>query len=426
MLPPNETIQQIENFLYRARPKQDGGCVAAILSACNVIIVMKIVRFIRNIAILASSCLALSGIACSQQPSTPVTKPGVQLIQMKTPDANVLSSRKGSYSFKVPAGDWTDTGVTVTLGDQLNFTATGTITVSDGHTSTPDGNPRGWKDLIRQFPLNSANSAALIGRITNGDASVPFLIGTSKQIDVTTTGKLYLSVNLSSDLTGDGSYSVTIKLSKAQASAAPAAPINLAASLSPDLFANIPRRVQDQQGNSGDMVNFALIGTQDQVQKAFAAAGWTSVDKTTQDAILHGLLATLSHEAYTQMPMSILYLFGRPQDLSFARADPIAVAAIRHHLRVWKSSETVDGKPLWVGSATHDSGFEKDQRNGNVTHHIDPNIDEERDFIEQSFAAAGVISGAAYVTPSNPLKEALTATGGSFHSDGRIVVMALR
>jgi len=162
------------------------------------------------------------------------------------------------------------------------------------------------------------------------------------------------------------------------------------------------------------------------VQKAFTAAGWTAVDKSTQDAVVHGLLATLSHEAYTEMPMSILYLFGRPQDFSYARADPLAVAAIRHHLRVWKSTETVAGQPLWVGSATHDNGFEKDQRNGSVTHHIDPNIDVERDFIEQSFADAGAISGAAYVTPANPLTTALTATGGSFHSDGRIVVMALR
>jgi hypothetical protein len=346
---------------------------------------------------------------------------------MKAPDASVLSSRKGSYSFKVSAGDWTDTGVTVTLGDQLDFTATGTVTISDGHSATPDGNARGWKDLIRQFPLNSANSGALIGRISNGNASVPFLIGASRRIDVTTSGKLYLNANLSSDLTGDGSYSVTVKLSKAPATAAsPAAAVNLGSSLSPALFANIPRRVQDQQGNPGDMVNFAIIGTQDQVQKAFTAAGWTAVDKSTQDAVVHGLLATLSHEAYTEMPMSILYLFGRPQDFSYARADPLAVAAIRHHLRVWKSTETVAGQPLWVGSATHDNGFEKDQRNGSVTHHIDPNIDVERDFIEQSFADAGAISGAAYVTPANPLTTALTATGGSFHSDGRIVVMALR
>lgn len=385
-------------------------------------------RFARNLLIFTNSCFVMTGIACSQQPAgtASTVSPAVQIIAMKTPDAAVLSSRKGSYSFKIPADDWVDTGVVVTLGDRLEFTASGTMTLADGHSVTPDGNARGWKDLIRQFPLNSANSGALIGRISNQDATVPFLIGASKQIDVTTSGKLYLRANLSEDLSGEGSYSVRMKLVKSPASSTTAAAINLGSVLSPELFANIPRRVQDQQGNPGDMVNFAIIGTQEQVQKAFTAAGWTTVDKTTQDAIVHGLLATLSHEAYTEMPMSILYLFGRPQDLSFARADPLAVAAIRHHLRVWKSTETVDGRQLWVGSATHDNGFEKDQRNGNVTHHIDPNIDAERDFIEQSFAAAGVLAGAAYVTPSHPLKTALTATGGSFHSDGRIVVMLLR
>ena len=81
---------------------------------------------------------------------------------------------------------------------------------------------------------------------------------------------------------------------------------------------------------------------------------------------------------------------------------PLEVAAIRHHLRVWKTTETVGGEPFWVGSATHDNGFEKDQRNGGITHHIDANVDQERDFLEQSFAGAGVLAGAAYVMPSEP------------------------
>ena len=141
---------------------------------------------------------------------------------------------------------------------------------------------------------------------------------------------------------------------------------------------------------------------------------------------MHGLIETLQHKAYLEVPMSTLYLFGRPQDLSYARADPIMVAAERHHLRVWKSSETVNGKPLWVGSSTHDIGFEKDQRDNGVTHKIDPEIDKERDFLEQSFAAAGNLQTAAYVTPSDPLTTAKTATGGSFQSDGRIVVLILK
>jgi hypothetical protein len=150
------------------------------------------------------------------------------------------------------------------------------------------------------------------------------------------------------------------------------------------------------------------------------------VDKSVEDAVVHGILSTLSHEAYTEMPMSTLFLFGRPQDLSFARGDPLKIAAERHHLRVWQTESAVGGVPLWVGSATHDIGFETDQRNGNVTHRIDPKVDGERDFLLQSFDAAGVFSSAAYVTPAEPVREAKTATGGEFSSDGRIAVMRLK
>jgi hypothetical protein len=372
-------------------------------------------------------CLLILGTRMlAQAPAVSTTPhPAVEVIKATTPDASQLKARKGSYSFKIEGGDWTDTGVTVTPADHLNFTATGNLALADGRSAPPDGLTRGWKDLIRTYPLNSANSGALIGRIGNEAAAVPFLIGASKDMDVSATGNLYLRLNLSSDLSGTGDVEVKMKLSNQPTQKTVSAP-DLAKLLSPQLFADVPRRVGDLQGNPGDMVNYALIGTQDQVTRAFAAAGWVQVDKTTQDAVVHGLISTLSHAAYTEMPMSTLYLFGRSQDLSYARADPLAVAAIRHHLRVWKTTETVGGEPLWVGSATHDNGFEKDQRNGGVTHHIDANVDQERDFLEQSFSGAGVIAGAAYVMPANPLTTAKTATGGSFESDGRIVVMDLK
>ncbi len=374
---------------------------------------------------LLACLLILSSPLLAQAPAAATTHPPVEAIQSTTVDASVLKARKGSYSFKLDSGDWTDTGVPVAPGDHLNFTATGNLTLADGRSAPPDGLTRGWKDLIRIYPLNSANSGAVIGRIGNEAAAVPFLIGASKDMDVSATGHLYLRLNLTSDLSGSGTIAVNMKLSNQPTQKTVSAP-DLVHLLSPQLFADIPRRVGDLQGNPGDMVNYALIGTQDQVTKAFAAAGWVQVDKTTQDAVVHGLISTLSHAAYTEMPMSTLYLFGRSQDLSFARGDPLAVAAIRHHLRVWKTTETVGGQPFWVGSATHDNGFEKDQRNGGVTHHIDANIDQERDFLEQSFAGAGVLAGAAYVMPANPLTTAKTATGGTFQSDGRIVVMDLK
>src|SRR5215469_9805504 len=408
------------------------------------------------LSMLVLACAASRGVAQTNgqvPPAPPVTTPVVApvtspvvtpavgpkveaIVSMRdkgVKSATAVPAHKQSYEFKVKDDDWMDTGVVLGAGELANFTVTGSIEMADGRKATADGVDRGWKDLIRQFPLNQAKVGALIGRVSDMGASVPFSIGASGQVPMPTTGKLYLRANTSSDLTFTGSYTVKIKFApapKATAKSTPAAPAAAINTLiSPDAFNDIPRRVSDSttaEANPGDMVNFALVGTKEQVEAAYKAAGWVAVDKSVQDAIVNGLLKTLNKEAYTEMPMSTLFLFGRAQDMSFARADPFLVAAERHHLRVWQTDKTIDGRPLWVGSATHDIGFENDQRNGKVTHKIDPDIDKERSYLLDSFDAAGVYSSAAYVTPTDPLVEARTATGGSFHSDGRIVVMALK
>lgn len=109
-----------------------------------------------------------------------------------------------------------------------------------------------------------------------------------------------------------------------------------------------------------------------------------------------------------------------------ARAEPISVVQTRHHLRIWKAPFQIGGQDVWVGAATHDLGFEKDQRNGDVTHHIDPNVDDERDFVKASLTDGGGVAASTYALPKDPIKEAKTATGGSFHSEGKLVVMQLR
>jgi hypothetical protein len=197
------------------------------------------------------------------------------------------------------------------------------------------------------------------------------------------------------------------------------------ASIPADVFDKIPRRIADKDGNAGDMVNFLILGSEEQMKQAFQSAGWVQVDRSVKEAALHGLLSSLSKEAYTNMPMSELFLFGRGQDYGFAHAEPIAVVASRHHLRIWKAPFTVDGQTLWVGAATHDIGFDRDQRTGGITHKIDPEIDTERTYVEQTVSQTGLFDSVSYAKPPNPLTEAKTATGGSFHSDGRVLLLIL-
>ncbi|MBW8747968.1 MAG: LssY C-terminal domain-containing protein [Acidobacteria bacterium] len=374
--------------------------------------------------------LVLSTVVLAQQQEAPqqrvIAIPSMRAKQGVQP----LPQRKSSYSFTLPSTTWLDTGVTVAAGERLKLSAKGSFQLADGRKSGPAGVDRGWRDLLASFPVNAAPVGSLIGRVSDAGASIPFPIGEDDTVTAPTTGHLYLGVNLPESISASGSFTVKLELPKPVAvepKALAAAPMqDLTSMISPDTFAEVPRRVSDQQGNFGDMVNFALIGTRGQVEQAFKSAGWVKVDQTVDAAIVHGIMSTLSHEAYLEMPMSELYLFGRPQDLSYSRAEAISVVAVRHHLRVWNSGKTINGVPLWVGSATHDNGFEKDQRNGQVTHHIDPDIDIERKFILDSFDAADVFSSAAYVLPDDPFSSGKTATGGEFHSDGRILVMMLK
>ena len=69
-----------------------------------------------------------------------------------------------------------------------------------------------------------------------------------------------------------------------------------------------------------------------------------------------------------------------------------------------------------VGAGTHDIGFEKDQRNGKITHKIDPEVDGEREYIGQSLKETGQVASLDYLTPANPVKEAKTAHGAGFRA----------
>jgi len=188
----------------------------------------------------------------------------------------------------------------------------------------------------------------------------------------------------------------------------------------------LPRRVESKSGAPGDMVNLLVVGSKEQVADAFQAAGWIQPDKTTQDAIVHAIQETMAHKAYAEMPISQLYLFGRPQDFGFVDGMPIQVVAERNHFRVWRTPWLdSQGHTVWAGAGTHDVGIEKDQ-SGTLTHRIDPNIDTERDYILQTLEDAGKVATTEYLTPADPVRQAVTATGDAYHSDGRILVIYLK
>jgi LssY C-terminus len=188
----------------------------------------------------------------------------------------------------------------------------------------------------------------------------------------------------------------------------------------------LPRRVDDRFQNPGDMVNFVIVGSQKNLQAALDAANWHVADTTKKRAVLDALLETYEDKDYLQLPMSTLYLFGRPQDFGYEMAEPIAMVADRHHFRIWKAPFTWKGLEVWAGAGTHDIGFAKDKRNGRITHKIDPLVDGERDNIGSSLQKTDKVTSLTYYLPSNPVQAAKNATGAEYQSDGRLLVIILQ
>jgi hypothetical protein len=317
---------------------------------------------------------------------------------------------QGSYVVKVHV---TPQGGTQTQSSSAEPAAAGSLVGSSakssstapGSTSTTPGGEKEVKDI--KGALTTAAQTWLSGQFGKG---------------VPGSGQPPSSAATSGDATGASGSSATTT------AALPALKLSnspLDAQLREHID-SLPRRVNDQFQHQGDMVNFVIVGSLQKLQDALTAADWHVADIDVKQSVLKAALETYEKKAYLSMPMSQLYLFGRVQDYGYEQAEPYAVVASRHHFRIWKAPFQWNGQDVWAGAGTHDIGFEKDQRNGSVTHKIDPAVDGERDNIGGTLQKTDKVKSLTYYLPPDPVQDARNATGGGYHSDGRIIVIQLQ
>jgi LssY C-terminus len=185
---------------------------------------------------------------------------------------------------------------------------------------------------------------------------------------------------------------------------------------------NLAPRVLDGEGRERDMVNLVFIAQDNDLQAAFKRAGWVKTDAWKLVMAWH-LLTKRTHDA--TLPMARFYMYGRVQDYSYALPEPGAIVSRRHHLRIWKTDDTVDGTPIWAGAATHDVAIEYGKRGRLINHTIDPNVDDERDFIGTNLTDATLVRHEEYLHGVSPVSEVQTLSGADYHSDGRILLLDL-
>ena len=97
----------------------------------------------------------------------------------------------------------------------------------------------------------------------------------------------------------------------------------------------------------------------------------------------------------------------------------------RNHLRLWLSPMRCEGKPVWVGQISRDIGVRFTSRTI-MTHKIDPDVDETRDFIiqdlwySQGLAKFGYAKGVGAASISAPQSN---LTGDPYFTDGLRAVL---
>ncbi len=183
------------------------------------------------------------------------------------------------------------------------------------------------------------------------------------------------------------------------------------------------RTIAERPALPSDLTNLIFIGSGASVDAAFRSAGWTPAAKLTTESILETTRAIIESRGYQEAPVSTLLLDGRLPDLVFQKMNN--TFAKRHHLRIWRARENVDGREVWIGAASHDIGmaFASDERT--FYHTIHPEIDRERKKVMDDLMLTGQAEMLGLADRPSAPRETTNATGDRIVTDGRVAILRL-
>lgn len=190
-------------------------------------------------------------------------------------------------------------------------------------------------------------------------------------------------------------------------------------------LASLPAVTLTAQGIPGDPLNIGLIGNEQDIVCAMHAAGWYPADPVTLRTSLDIIGSVLLDRPYHDAPVSPLFYRGVKQLLAFEKPDGTS-ADRRGHLRLWKVLESGDeGRPVWLGAATFDRDVGFSRYTGAVTHHIAPNIDQEREQLTSDLDTARVVETIYQVSGVGPTLNGRNGEGDLYFTDGDIWISRL-
>jgi hypothetical protein len=183
-----------------------------------------------------------------------------------------------------------------------------------------------------------------------------------------------------------------------------------------DLLKSSPQTAR-QGSHPSNLVNLLFLGSRQQMDRAFHAAGWSLADRKSPMSLYRMYYALTVRVGYSRAPMDTLTLNGVPSDFEYQKN--LDTVEKRHHVRLWKAPQRAS---VWLGTAAEDVAFRFDVTHW--THSSDPRIDNERAKVVNDLTFTGCIDRAELLARNSPemLQDPHAAR---LITDGQIAVLRL-
>lgn len=183
-----------------------------------------------------------------------------------------------------------------------------------------------------------------------------------------------------------------------------------------DVLGSLPeQQTSVGQNRPSDLLNVMLLGTREQIERAFHAAGWYGEQRHSALAAYRLYHCLVQRTGYSTAPMTRLKLDGRVPDTVYQKS--LDTFAKRHHIRLWREH----GLDVWVGATTQDVSFRFHRMH--VTHASDGEIDNERAKVVNDLWMTGCVSEASVLRRDH--LRVLPDAGTTISTDGAVAVLRL-
>ncbi len=182
-----------------------------------------------------------------------------------------------------------------------------------------------------------------------------------------------------------------------------------------------PLSTESIAGTALEPINVILVARNSAaLGAAMAQAGWVQARKPGLASLSRAAWAALTNNPDDNAPVTPYFWNGVPNSVAFQRPTKDNSLRKRHHVRFWQTRFlTSGGDMIFVGAASFDDGFDR-----TFLHHIDPDIDAERDILSTDLQRAGVAANVEFLQVSPPHMGESVA-GDPWFTDGKAAIIEI-